>query len=138
MNKYFTIPFLVFIILLVGCSAKEPTIVYKGEGSGWEATYNYQEISKNSYEFEILLKYKNDVQELKELEEITIEYSAGTSTVGGTIPISLLNTDEQVVFKNSGAYEGVNLLHNDSKIEVFIQWGNNKDSFVLENVNNKG
>lgn len=126
---------LLLIFILSGCSSeeeeREPTIVFKGEGTDWEATYHYYKVSDHSYDYEFSLTYKGDIKTLKDYEQVIMEYGAGTNRIGGTIPIISLDSENQTIFKNSGSFEGVNLLADDSKIDLYIQWGDNVDSFIL-------
>lgn len=122
------IPLLVIIFLLNACS-NDKTRVYKGETSDWKAEYVYKETSTKGYEYVFRLTYKNNVSELSALKEITLKFKAGSGETGGTLPISILKYG---AFTSSGAYEGTSLLREDSKIEVYVNWGTNEDSFVLK------
>lgn len=128
-------------VVLSGCSDSsdevdekpEPTIVFKGEGSDWEATYNYYKTSDYSYDYEFTLTYKGNKQEFKEnYEQITMEYGVGTYRMGGTLPVHFIK--DQILFRNNGSFEGVNILEDDAKIDLFIKWGNKIDSFILTKV----
>lgn len=135
MKKYFATIVVLFLVVLSGCSTdekQEPTIVFKGEGSDWKATYNYYKVSDNSYDYEFILTYKGNKQQLMDdYDQITMEYGVGTNRMGGTLPVQFLHSDNKTIFKNSGSFEGVNLLKEDSKIDLYIKWGNNIDSFIL-------
>jgi len=119
---------LVIIFLLDYFSANN-TRIYKGEGSDWEGIYEYKETSTGGYKYVFQITFKNDISELSELKDITIKYKADSGDTGGTIPIMLV---EDGTFISSGEYEGTSLLREDSKIEVYVNWGTNEDSFVLE------
>ncbi|SOC43660.1 hypothetical protein [Ureibacillus acetophenoni] len=122
------IPLLVILLLLSACSNYK-TRVYKGETSDWKADYVYKETSTKGYEYIFQLTYKNDVSGLSELKDFTIKFKAGSGETGGTLPISILKNG---AFTSSGAYEGTSLLREDSQIKVYVNWGTNEDSFVLE------
>lgn len=126
---------MLFLVVLSGCSTdekQEPTIVFKGEGSDWKATYNYYKVSDNSYDYEFILTYKGNPKELMEkYDQITMEYGVGTIRMDGTLPIKFANADKKLFFKSSGSFEGVNLLNDDIKIDLYLQWGKNVDSFLL-------
>lgn len=121
--------FSLVVYFLLGACSTNNTRIYKGEGSSWEGTYEYKETSTDGYEYVFQITFKNDINELSELEDITIKFKAGSGNTGGTIPIMLV---EDGTFKSSGEYEGTSLLQENSKIEVYAKWGTNEDSFVLE------
>lgn len=137
MRKYLVAILLLLVVVLSGCSSddkdneQKPTIVFKGKGSDWEATYKYYKVSNNAYDYELTLFYNGNITDLVDnYDQMTMEYGVGTNRMSGTYPIKSLNM-KNLMFKNSGSIEGVNLLSDDSKIDLYIKWGENIDSFIL-------
>lgn len=110
---------------------QEPTIVFKGKGSDWQAIYKYYKVSDNAYDYEFTLFYNGNITDLVDnYNQFTMEYGVGTNRMSGTYPIKSLNS-KNLILKNSGSFEGINLLSKDSKIDLYIKWGENIDSFIL-------
>lgn len=113
-------------ILLVGCSFGEE-YVYEGESKHWESYIKVSEAGGEKTE-EFVVKYKGEVEELSNIEEIQYSYEASitsgkaTRTFGGESPT-----------QKEFSFSGSSLIGEDETIEVIVKWGDNEETMELNN-----
>ncbi|CDQ21233.1 hypothetical protein SAMN05192559_1123 [Halobacillus karajensis] len=118
-----TLAFL-FFLFLVGCSLGEE-YVFEGESEHWESYIKVSESSGVKTE-EFVVKYKGELKELSDIEEIQYSFEASktsaknTRTFGGEPP-------KQKEFSSSGS----SLIGKDETIEVMVKWGENEETMEL-------
>lgn len=113
-------------IFMVGCSFGEE-YVFEGESEHWESYLKVSEAAGAKTE-EFVVKYKGEVEELSNIEEIQYSYDASrtsektTRTFGNEPP-------KQKVFSSSGS----SLIGEGETIKVTVKWGDNEETMELNN-----